>query len=37
MSWKGYYVQCGQQHQMNLGGINIQPGPGGLITGGGTD
>ncbi len=37
MSWKGYYVQCGQQHQMDLGNIVINAGPGGTISGGGND
>ena len=37
MSWTGYYIQCGQKHQMNLGNINFQPGPGAIIKGRGTD
>lgn len=37
MSWKGYYVQCNQQHTMNLGAVNIIPGPGAIISGEGED
>ena len=37
MSWKGYYLQCGNQHPMNFDNLNVQLGPSGLIQGSGTD
>ena len=37
MSWKGYYVQCGNQHPMEFKNLNVQLGPGGIIQGQGTD
>lgn len=37
MSWKGYYVQCGNQHPMEFTNLNVQLSPGGAIQGAGSD
>jgi len=35
--WRGYYIQCGNQHPMEFNNLNIHLGPSGIIQGSGTD